>query len=230
MKFMKRELIEGAKEAEGLTIIIDVFRAFSLEAYMFAAGVRQTHPIGSMEAAFALKKQHPDWILFGERGGAKVSGCDYGNSPCEMEGADLLGKTVIHSTSAGTQGIVNAVHADEIVTGSLVNADAIAAYIRRRDPDIVTAVAMGKAGLEPADEDRICAEYIESKVLGKPFDMEQARKRLRAAGAHFFDPALPQYQEPDYELCTKFGRFPFVIGVKKTGDLYTGTIVYGTRP
>ena len=73
MKFMKRELIEGAKEAEGLTIIIDVFRAFSLEAYMFAAGVRQTHPIGSMEAAFALKKQHPDWILFGERGGAKVS-------------------------------------------------------------------------------------------------------------------------------------------------------------
>ena len=28
------ELIEGAKKAEGLTVIIDVFRAFSLECYL----------------------------------------------------------------------------------------------------------------------------------------------------------------------------------------------------
>ena len=30
------ELIEGAKKAEGLTVIIDVFRAFSLECYLYA--------------------------------------------------------------------------------------------------------------------------------------------------------------------------------------------------
>ncbi len=225
MKFVRRELIEGAKKAEGLTVVIDVFRAFSLEAYLFAAGVRQTHPIGSLEDAFTLKREHPDWLLCGERGGAKVPGCDYGNSPCEMEGADLKGRIVIHSTSAGTQGIVNAVHADEIITGSLVNADAIASYIREKNPEIVTTVAMGRAGLTPADEDRICAEYIEAKVLGEPFDMEQAKKRLRKAGAHFFDPALTQYREPDYYLCTQFGKFPFVIGVKKTGELYTGEVI-----
>lgn len=32
------ELIEGAKKAEGLTVIIDVFRAFSLECYLYARG------------------------------------------------------------------------------------------------------------------------------------------------------------------------------------------------
>lgn len=30
-------LLEGAKKAEGLTVVIDVFRAFTLEAYMYAA-------------------------------------------------------------------------------------------------------------------------------------------------------------------------------------------------
>ena len=30
------ELIEGAKKAEGVTVIIDVFRAFSLECYLYA--------------------------------------------------------------------------------------------------------------------------------------------------------------------------------------------------
>ena len=31
-------LLTGAKEATGLTVIIDVFRAFSLEAYLFSQG------------------------------------------------------------------------------------------------------------------------------------------------------------------------------------------------
>ncbi|MGI5988713.1 MAG: 2-phosphosulfolactate phosphatase [Lachnospiraceae bacterium] len=226
MKFIREELIEGAKRAEGLTVIIDVFRAFTLEAYLFAAGVKETHPIGGLEAAFQMKREHPDWLLFGERGGAKVEGCDYGNSPLEIENENLTGKTVIHSTSAGTQGIVNAVHAQEIITGSLVNADAIASYIRRKNPEVVTTVAMGKAGLKPVDEDRICAEYIEAKVLGKPFDMEEAKRRLSAAGAQFFDPAQAQYPEPDFGLCTKFGIFPFVIGVSGKNGMYTGKVIY----
>ena len=32
------ELIDGAKQAEGLTVVIDVFRAFSLEAYLISQG------------------------------------------------------------------------------------------------------------------------------------------------------------------------------------------------
>ena len=35
------ELIEGAKRAQGLTVVIDVFRAFSLECYLFARGARK---------------------------------------------------------------------------------------------------------------------------------------------------------------------------------------------
>ena len=74
------ELIDGAKQAEGLTVVIDVFRAFSLEAYLISQGAERIYPIGEMEEAFEMKRSHPDWLLFGERGGAKVEGCDFGIS------------------------------------------------------------------------------------------------------------------------------------------------------
>ena len=48
-------LLTGAKEATGLTVIIDVFRAFSLEAYLFSQGAEVIYPIGSIEKALELK-------------------------------------------------------------------------------------------------------------------------------------------------------------------------------
>ncbi|MDD5939432.1 MAG: 2-phosphosulfolactate phosphatase [Lachnospiraceae bacterium] len=213
------ELIEGARKAQGLTVVIDVFRAFSLECYLFDAGVVRIYPIGSLEDAFAMKKAHPDYILCGERKGAKVEGCDFGNSPCQMEGADLRGKTVIHTTSAGTQGIVNAAAAgaEEIVTASLVNANAVAAYIRKKNPEKVSIVAMGKAGLARADEDVLCAEYIKSVLEGRPFDVQARADAMKTtAGAHFFNPDTQEvYPEKDFYLSTRCNAFDFVIRVGK---------------
>ena len=42
-------LIEGAKQARGLTVIIDVFRAFSLECYLYDMGAKEIRPVGSVE-------------------------------------------------------------------------------------------------------------------------------------------------------------------------------------
>lgn len=38
------QLIEGAKDATGITVIIDVFRAFSVEAYFMALGAQKVIP------------------------------------------------------------------------------------------------------------------------------------------------------------------------------------------
>lgn len=48
-------LIEGAKQAEGLTVIIDVFRAFSLECYLYDMGVKEIRPVGTIDEAFSLR-------------------------------------------------------------------------------------------------------------------------------------------------------------------------------
>ena len=122
-------MIEGAKQATGVAVIIDVFRAFSVEAYLMNSNVKKIIPVGDMQIAYDYKKNNPGVILVGERHGKILPGFDFGNSPSQLEGADLTGKTVIHTTSAGTQGIANAKNADVILTGSLVNAKAVAKYI-----------------------------------------------------------------------------------------------------
>lgn len=39
------ECIEGAKKARGLTVVIDVFRAFTLEAVLFQKGLNALFPL-----------------------------------------------------------------------------------------------------------------------------------------------------------------------------------------
>ena len=68
------------------------------------------------------------------RGGARCPGFDYGNSPSSIPPEAVRGRRVIHTSSAGTQGLTRAVHAEERIAGSLVNAAAVAAYIRQRKP------------------------------------------------------------------------------------------------
>ena len=211
-------LIEGAKQAEGLTVIIDVFRAFSLECYLYDMNVAEIRPIGSVEDAFALHNEMPGSVLIGERNGKKCDGFDFGNSPSTVVPEAVKGKTILHTTSAGTQGIVNATKATEIITGSLVNAKAVAEYIKKKNPEVVSLVCMGNAGVRPASEDELCAEYIKSLVEGAELpDFEKRVESLqRHGGEHFFDETRQEiYPKEDFFLCIQYDKFPFVIKIKK---------------
>ena len=135
-------MIAGATPAKGLTVSIDLLRAFSLECYLMAKHPAQLWPVGARATAYAWKENHPEAVLIGERHGVILPGFQYGNSPFQTADADLEGKTLIHTTSAGTQGIVNAAGVEEIITGSLVNAAAIARYIERGPAEEVAVAAM----------------------------------------------------------------------------------------
>ena len=208
------QLVEGARQAKGLTVIIDVFRAFTTESFIMNRNPDKIIPVGDVEVAWDYKARHPEAILCGERGGAIIEGFDYGNSPSAVAEQDFTGKTVIHTTSAGTQGIVNAVGADEILGGCLVNAGAIAQYIRQKQPDFVSLVCMGLAGKRPTDEDTLCAEYIKAILEDRPLaDMDARVAALRYTdGAKFFDPAQQEvFPQRDFELSTMVSICPFVL-------------------
>lgn len=223
-------LIEGARQATGLTVIIDVFRAFTVEAYLMRNHAEKIIPVGDVETAFAYKAKHPDTtVLCGERAGIIIDGFDYGNSPSQLDQVDLTGKTVVHTTSAGTQGIANAIHADEIIGGSLVCARAIAEYIKRSNPETVSLVCMGLHGKKRTDEDTLCAEYIKALVEGKPFSqLKQRIDRLKETdGAKFFDPERQSvFPEPDFHLSVQTNVFPFVLRLKQDPD---GGLAYMER-
>jgi 2-phosphosulfolactate phosphatase len=213
-------LIDGAKNAAGLTVVIDVFRAFSVACYVANNGASKIIPVGDIEIAYRLKTDNPDYVLIGERKGKIQPGFDFGNSPTHVETTDFTGKTVVQTTSAGTQGIVNASNADEIITGSLINAKAVAAYIQNRNPKIVSLVCMGKEALRRADEDTFCAEYIKSLLEGTPYTIDNAVESLKhGSGKRFFDLSNADWcPERDFYLCTDINRFDFVLKAKKNED------------
>jgi 2-phosphosulfolactate phosphatase len=211
------DFVAGARAARGSTVVIDVFRAFSTACYAVAGGARVV-PVADIEAARALGARHPDWLLAGERHGRDLPGFHFGNSPARIAAAPLAGRTLVHTTHAGTQGQTQADAADEVLTGSLVNAAAIVRYLRRRAPALVTIVRMGHEARERSVEDDLCAEILVARLAGRDYDTGEVAARLRAApaAAKFFDPAATWAPEADFELCAALDRFDFVLRVAAT--------------
>jgi len=211
------QLLDGARDASGSTVIIDVFRAFSTACYAFDCGALKIFPIGEIEKAYDIKDQNPDFVLVGERNEQKPPGFDFGNSPSQLPKGDLKGKTIVHSTSSGTQGIANAKNADEIITGSFVNAGAIVKYIQQKQPKTVSLVCMGYACKYPTDEDTLCAEWIKNELEYKPNNFAEMVEIIRkGSGARFFDHEKQSWSpQADFELCLDLNRFNFVLKVEK---------------
>ena len=207
------DFVAGARAARGLAVIIDVFRAFSVACYATAGGARRIHPVAAIEDARALMAEHPDWLSIGERHARRLEGFDFGNSPTDIAAADLQGRTLIHTTHAGTQGLTAATGAEEVLTGSLVNAAAICRYIAARRPERVSIVRMGQDARERCAEDDLCAELLVARLAGREFDTGRVRERLAGAPAaqKFFDPAADWAPRTDFDLCTDVDRFDFVL-------------------
>jgi 2-phosphosulfolactate phosphatase len=217
MEITRSSLLDGARNASGTTVIIDVFRAFSVACYLMQNGAQRIYPVGSIDEAYAMKSSHPEYILVGERHEKICEGFDFGNSPTHILQHKFHGKTIVHTTSSGTQGIALAKGADEILTGSFVNAHAIVRYLQNQQAQRVTLVGMGYEGLYPTDEDEFCAMYIENELKGLASDFPSMVENLRTGhGARLLDPAN-QHHSPasDFDLCLDLNRFNFVLRIAK---------------
>ncbi len=216
------QLLDGAKQAKGLTVIIDVFRAFSVEAYFFNSGVRKIIPVGDSELAYKLKRENSEAILAGERHGKILPDFDVGNSPSELIKLDCKGKTVVHTTSAGTQGVANASGASEILGASLVNAKATAEYIRRSGAKDVSLVCMGLEAVAETEEDTLCARYIKAILENREseIDMQAEIENLKiTSGAKFFDEKQNDvFPRADFDMCVQVDKFDFVMRLRKSPD------------
>ena len=221
MEIQILQLLNGAKEARGLTVIIDVFRAFSTTCYAFYQGAKKIFPVGDIKYAYEMKKKNPEFILVGERNEQKPEGFDFGNSPTQILKTSLHGKIIVHTTSSGTQGIVNANRADEIITGSFVNAGAIVRYIQKVQPKTVSLVCMGYACEYPTDEDTLCAEFIKNELEEAPNNFENMLETIRnGSGARFFDMEKQDWSpQTDFELCLDLNRFNFILKVENDRGL-----------
>lgn len=220
------DYVAGARAARGVTVIIDVFRAFSVACYAFAAGAARIVPLADAEEALRLRREHAAWLAIGERYGRRLPGFDCGNSPTELAAFDLTGRTLVHTTHAGTQGLAAAASADVVLTGALVNAAALCRHIARLAPARVCLVRMGMAASSRSDADDLCAQLLAARLSApaapggaRIADVAAIREQLRASpeAQKFFDPAATWAPEQDFELCTELDRFDFVLQLQRGG-------------
>lgn len=207
--------LDGARAAKGHAVIVDVFRAFTTAAFCIAAGAREIVLLADHEQALAMKRADPSLFLTGEIDGRPIQGFDVGNSPSAIEHLDLAGRRVVQRTSAGTQGVVAASNAQEILLGSFVIASATARHLSRRAGEM-TVVAMGRNGVMPADEDEACAAYIAAQLMGRPTDVPSMIAKLWENE----DPNWPEwFPRRDAELACEVDRFDFALPVTREGPL-----------
>lgn len=209
--------LNEARNATGVVVVIDVLRAFTTAAHAFDVGAIKILPVAGVDEAVQLRKEIPGSLIMGEVDGEKPAGFDFGNSPTAISELDLSGRILIQRTSAGTQGIVSALNADQVLAASFVVAKPTAEVILRFNPAVVSFVITGESMGRDGDEDRACAEYIQEMVKGETPDPAFFIQRVSrsTAGRSFLMKNDQSTLPKDLNLSIQANGFPFALPVKR---------------
>ncbi|NCN58840.1 hypothetical protein COW99_03575 [Candidatus Roizmanbacteria bacterium CG22_combo_CG10-13_8_21_14_all_38_20] len=214
MNFKLVNSYENAGEAEGLVVVIDVLRAFTTSCFIINNNARQLIAVDDSETALKLKKKYPEYILIGERKGIKPEGFDHGNSPHEIKDIDFTGKTVVLTTTTGTKGVNRSVNADEVITGSFVNAKAISSYILKTKPRTVSFVCTDDSYFD--NEDFLCASYIKSLIEKKSLNFTEIKSYIQKhpCSYGYITKPLTKYARQDFAFSLTVDTFDFILMAK----------------
>ncbi len=226
MHILRKSLLAGAHQAEGVAVVIDVYRAFTSAALMTHLGAEKIILLAEPEAVLKLKREK-GYLAVGEVDGRKVPGFELGNSPSRIlaAGRDFFaGLTVAQRTSAGVTGAVAAARRSDVILGSYVTAAAIARYIGGLSPppEVVSLVAMGADGQEVTPDDEACADYLEHLLTDRPYDHTAALRRVveHECTQKFLRGDQPHFPPTDPLYCLQRDVFDFVlVAAQEDGQL-----------
>lgn len=164
-----------------VVIVIDVFRATTTMCHALQNGAYRIIPVTDLEVAqdiaAELKKENSSAqiLLCGERGGIKPHGFDLGNSPLEYTSETVRHKTLVITTTNGTQALERSRHAALQLIGGFVNIRATVEYLLAvlRNPKLlptpihrILLVCAGTEGISSL-EDTLCAGAFTDALLAE---------------------------------------------------------------
>lgn len=218
--------LDESEKADGLAVVIDVIRAFTSAPFALAAGAGKILLVRNIDEAFRLKRKIPGALIMGEDRGLPPKGFDFGNSPADLEGLDLSGKTMIQRTSAGTQGVTRAVNAEHKIAASFVCARATIDYIRKIGPEKVSFIITGSESGFSGSEDAACADYLEASLKDKNPDPAEYLEKVRTSPVSreiFLNPDFPLFKPEDIDKCTCLDLFSFPLVIEESE---LGAVIY----
>lgn len=151
--------------ADRTVVVIDVLRASSTVIEALSAGAHAIYPAGSVEDALRLANTlgRESVLLCGERKCLPIEGFDLGNSPREFSAKRVAGKTLVMSTTNGTQVMALTSGAARVHVGAFLNLTAVVDELVRGETDPVLLCAGRERHF--ALEDTVCAGAIAEQLM-----------------------------------------------------------------
>jgi 2-phosphosulfolactate phosphatase len=207
--------IDGARNARGIAVVIDVLRSFTVSAYALAGGARECLLVRTIDEARTLAARTPGGVICAEEEALPVPGIDISNSPTQIRETDLEGRVLIQRSSAGTQ-VMSALQTVEgMFAASLVVARATAQACLLRQPATVTLIASADH-----PEDHACAQYIEGLMRDRHLEVDRLLEPLRNSARYqrVKRGEWPGFPATDLDLSLTPDRFDFAMPASRRDD------------
>lgn len=120
-------------------VVVDILRATTAICTAFGYGLHSLIPVDNQDQALEMKKK--GWLVAGEKDGIKLSFADFGNSPLEFRNPLTRGKDVVYCTTNGTRAIQLANEYGNVLIASFVNLEAVCAWLKRDEKDVIILCA-----------------------------------------------------------------------------------------
>ncbi|MBD2327713.1 2-phosphosulfolactate phosphatase family protein [Alkalinema sp. FACHB-956] len=149
-------------------IAIDVLRATTTIATALGVGAEAVQVFSDLNR---LMQTSAEWdpakrLRAGERGGSKVEGCDFGNSPLDCTPQLMQGRRLFISTTNGTRALQKIEQCPTVLAAALINRHAVVNYLVETQPETVWITGAGWEG-SFALEDTVCAGAIAVGLMEK---------------------------------------------------------------
>jgi len=169
------KLIDPAAMADATAVIIDVLRASTTICTALSGGARQILPCLEIPQAGDLKTAGQADLCGGERGGVKIDGFDFGNSPFDYSQQAVAGKTIAFTTTNGTRAMQACQSAARVYIAAFVNLASVAQAIQADAK--IELVCAGTDG-EITEEDVLFAGALVQRIEAGRQLNDQARIAL----------------------------------------------------
>ncbi len=146
---------------ETIVVVTDILRAGSAICTAFMNGAEKIIPVETLAEAKELKSK--GFLVAAERDGFVMDFADFGNSPYNFSSASVKSKTIVYSTTNGTQAIHLAGKSHKVIIGSFLNLTASCDWLINQQRNVIILCAGWKSKFNL--EDTLHAGAIVEQLL-----------------------------------------------------------------